>query len=985
MKTPSIAMLSFAFVFLFSISWVASADTHEDFLHCLSLHSENSAAISKVIYTPNNPSYLSVLQFSIRNLRFARPTTPKPLVIVTPLHESQIQAAIYCSKEHGMQIRVRSGGHDYEGLSYVSEVPFVIVDLINLRSITVDIENSTAWVQAGATLGELYYRIAEKSKTIGFTAGVCPTVGVGGHFSGGGYGMMSRKHGIAVDNIIDAHLIDVNGRILDRESMGEDLFWAIRGGGGASFGVILAWKIKLIVVPEKVTVFTVNRTLEQNATELVHRWQYIADKFDENLLMRVFIRRANSSQDGKRTLQASFTSLFLGEVDTLLPLMQKSFPELRLAKDDCIEMSWIESILYFAGFPSGESLDVLLNRTSQGGIYFKGKSDYVKQPISEKGLKGSWEMLYDEKLEGVEFLYSPYGGRLSEISESETPFPHRSGNIYNIHYIVFWGEADIATSEWNINWIRRVYSYMTPFVSKSPRAAYFNYRDLDLGVNNKGNTSYTQASIWGVKYFKNNFNRLFSIRNLRFARPTTPKPLVIVTPLHESQIQAAIYCSKEHGMQIRVRSGGHDYEGLSYVSEVPFVIVDLINLRSITVDIENSTAWVQAGATIGELYYRIAEKSKTLGFTAGVCPTVGVGGHFSGGGYGMMSRKHGIAADNIIDAHLIDVNGRILDRESMGEDLFWAIRGGGGASFGVILAWKIKLIVVPEKVTVFTVNRTLEQNATALVHRWQYIADKFDENLLMRVFIRRANSSQDGKRTIQASFTSLFLGEVDTLLPLMQKSFPELRLAKDDCIEMSWIESILYFAGFPSGESLDVLLNRTSQGSAYFKGKSDYVKQPISEKGLKGSWEMLYDEKLEAVEFLYSPYGGRLSEISESETPFPHRAGNIYNIHYVVAWGEADIATSEWNINWIRRVYSYMTPFVSKSPRAAYFNYRDLDLGVNNKGNTSYTQASIWGVKYFKNNFNRLVHVKTKVDPGNFFRNEQSIPPVSSWWKNKGV
>ncbi|XVF03117.1 hypothetical protein REPUB_Repub04eG0233200 [Reevesia pubescens] len=79
---------------------------------------------------------------------------------------------------------------------------------------------------------------------------------------------------------------------------------------------------------------------------------------------------------------------------------------------------------------------------------------------------------------------------------------------------------------------------------------------------------------------------------------------------------------------------------------------------------------VQAGATIGELYYRIAEKSKTFAFPAGVCPTVAVAGHFSGGGYGMLMRKFGIVADYIIDAQLVDVNGRFLDRNSMGEDLF---------------------------------------------------------------------------------------------------------------------------------------------------------------------------------------------------------------------------------------------------------------------------------------------------------------------------
>ncbi|KAL2474816.1 FAD-binding Berberine family protein [Abeliophyllum distichum] len=468
-----------------------------------------------------------------------------------------------------------------------------------------------------------------------------------------------------------------------------------------------------------------------------------------------------------------------------------------------------------------------------------------------------------------------------------------------------------------------------------------------------------------------------TIRNLRPASNSGQRPFVIITPEHESQIQAAIYCSKKYGIQLKVRSGGHDYEGLSYISQTPFFIVDMRNLRSISIDTEKNTAWVQTGATLGELYYTIAEKSKTLAFTAGVCPTVGVGGHFSGGGYGMMSRKHGIAADHIIDAKLIDANGQIHDRESMGEDLFWAIRGGGGTSFGIVLSFKVKLIVIPETVTVFNVTRTLDQNATQIVHRWQYVAHKINENLLLRLFLRSINSS-NGKRTIRASFTSLYLGPVDDLLPIMQEKFPELGLVKEDCTEMPWIESTVFFAGF-RGQSLDVLLNRT-QVFVYFKGKSDYVKQPIPEYGLKSIWKFLNEEDVYRAELQFSPYGGIIDDISESEIPFPHRSGNIFMIHYIVVWSEEENAYSQRHINWIRRLYSFMARYVSKSPREAYFNYRDLDIGINKiEGNTSYKQASVWGFKYFNNNFRRLVHIKNKVDPTNFFRNEQSIPPVSLW------
>jgi hypothetical protein len=99
----------------------------------------------------------------------------------------------------------------------------------------------------------------------------------------------------------------------------------------------------------------------------------------------------------------------------------------------------------------------------------------------------------------------------------------------------------------------------------------------------------------------------------------------------------------------------------------------------------------------------------------------------------------------------------------------------------------------------------------------------------------------------------------------------------------------------------------------------------------------------------------------------------------LLLWNEQGKEASMRHIAWIRSLYSYTAPYVSKNPREAYINYRDLDVGMNNiQGNTSYKQASIWGRKYFKNNFDRLIQVKTAVDPDNFFRNEQSIPPLSS-------
>ncbi|KAK1437898.1 hypothetical protein QVD17_03698 [Tagetes erecta] len=448
------------------------------------------------------------------------------------------------------------------------------------------------------------------------------------------------------------------------------------------------------------------------------------------------------------------------------------------------------------------------------------------------------------------------------------------------------------------------------------------------------------------------------------------RPVGVVTPKNKWEIRAAIICSQEQGLQVRVRSGGHDYEGLSYLCKSPFVIIDMRNLRSISIDIKQETAWVQSGATLGELYYSIAQTSQTHGFPAGICPSVGVGGHFSGGGFGTMVRKYGLAADNVIDAYLVDATGRFLDRESMGEDLFWAIRGGGGASFGVIVSWKIKLVRVPPKVTVFNVHKNMDQHTVDIIHNWQYEAHKMKNELFIRLLIQYVND--DNNTSVQALFNSLFLGELKDLIPLMNEKFPQLGLNAEDCIEMSWIESVLYFAGLKGAPEL-LLGNKTDPYVSYFKAKSDFVTKPIPPHVFVRIQEKFYQQKL--IFMIMDPYGGRMSEISESHIPFPHREGNLYNIQYLVKWEVNGVQASKDHIHWLKELYKYMEPYVSKHPRSAYLNYRDLDIGTNtHENNTSYMEAKVWGEKYFKGNFKRLTKVKSRVDPDNFFRNEQSIP-----------
>ncbi|KAK7319328.1 hypothetical protein RJT34_04047 [Clitoria ternatea] len=465
------------------------------------------------------------------------------------------------------------------------------------------------------------------------------------------------------------------------------------------------------------------------------------------------------------------------------------------------------------------------------------------------------------------------------------------------------------------------------------------------------------------------------IRNARFNTTSTTKPLLVVTPLQEPHVQGAVICAKNIGIQLKIRSGGHDYEGISYVSDQPFIILDMFHLRNITVDVKNEVAVVQAGATLGELYYRIWETSKVHGFPAGVCPTVGVGGHLSGGGYGNMLRKFGLSVDNVIDAKIVDVNGKILDKGSMGEDLFWAIKGGGGASFGVILSYTVNLVAVPEIVTVFKVIKTLDenQNVTEFVFQWQQVAPHTDDRLFMRLLLQPVSSKVvKGKKTIRATVMALFVGGADEVVTLMGKEFPVLGLKKENCSEMSWIDSVLWWGNFDNATKPDALLDRNVNSASFLKRKSDYVQKPIQKDELEGIWKEMIE--LGKTGFVFNPYGGKMNEISSDATPFPHRVGNLFKIQYSVNWDEPGVDVENNFLSQARKLYSYMTPFVSNSPRSAFLNYRDLDIGTNSFGKNSYEEGHVYGVMYFNDNFERLVKIKTAVDPDNFFRNEQSIP-----------
>lgn len=164
MKISRLILLSVCILVSVSFTKI-QAQNIEKFLQCVNSSSEQTG---QVIYTPKNSSFTPTFLSGIQNIRFISPSMPKPSFIFTPTSESQIQTIISCSNSNDFLVRVRSGGHDYEGLSYAAKIPFIIIDLRNMSSIDIDVENRTAWIGGGVRLGDLYYQISRKSRKLGF-------------------------------------------------------------------------------------------------------------------------------------------------------------------------------------------------------------------------------------------------------------------------------------------------------------------------------------------------------------------------------------------------------------------------------------------------------------------------------------------------------------------------------------------------------------------------------------------------------------------------------------------------------------------------------------------------------------------------------------------------------------------------------------------------------------------------------------------------
>jgi FAD/FMN-containing dehydrogenase len=157
----------------------------------------------------------------------------RPLMIARCVDVSDVVAAVNFGGKYGLRVAVRGGGHNGPGLGSVDDG--LVIDLSAMRGIRVDPASKTVRVEAGCTSGDVDHATHAYGLAVPF--GIVSTTGVAGLTLGGGVGYLSRKHGLTVDNLIEADVVLASGEIVTAsKSKNADLLWGLRGGGGIAPG-----------------------------------------------------------------------------------------------------------------------------------------------------------------------------------------------------------------------------------------------------------------------------------------------------------------------------------------------------------------------------------------------------------------------------------------------------------------------------------------------------------------------------------------------------------------------------------------------------------------------------------------------------------------------------------------------------------------------------------------------------------------------------
>ncbi|TML26172.1 MAG: FAD-binding oxidoreductase [Actinobacteria bacterium] len=249
------------------------------------VHTALESSFAGELVGPGDPSYEEHRQ--VWNGSIDR----RPALVARCAGADDVVAALRFAREAGLPIAVRSGGHSFPGLSVCDDG--LVVDLSPMKGIRVDPEGRVARVQAGVLLGELDQ--ATQAHGLAVPAGIVTHTGLAGLTLGGGIGWLMRKHGLTIDQLVEAEVVTAAGeRLTASETENPDLFWGLRGGGG-NFGVVTEFEFRLNPVGPVVLAGPIFWAMEDSPEVLRFYRDWVADAPDE--LMTIVLHRKAPALD----------------------------------------------------------------------------------------------------------------------------------------------------------------------------------------------------------------------------------------------------------------------------------------------------------------------------------------------------------------------------------------------------------------------------------------------------------------------------------------------------------------------------------------------------------------------------------------------------------------------------------------------------------------------------------------------------------------
>ncbi len=390
----------------------------------------------------------------------------------------------------------------------------------------------------------------------------------------------------------------------------------------------------------------------------------------------------------------------------------------------------------------------------------------------------------------------------------------------------------------------------------------------------------------------------------------------------------------EHSMPFSVLSGGHCFEGFS---QNDHLIIDLRHLNETQLTVGN-TLVAGPGATLGKVNLAAAQTDHAL--PAGYCQGVGLGGHIGGGGLGVLSRRFGLASDHLESARVLLADGRIVTASSdENSDLFWALRGGGSGSFGIVTSSTFRLQHVPT-VALAEFFWILDNNACAqFLTDWQALSQSFNRGISCYAYVKSHKRGQALVRvrmisTAGSTETTNAIGRLNALAPSLTE--PAILTG-----------NFQYIA--------DQVWPRTYNPTQNIKIASNFLGSPA----LADTWLNLLlaidEHHQDNANFTIETLGGAIDDKTPGQTAYFHRRGPSFLVQFAVYFTPEN--DPERTLGTLRSVQKQLKPATISG---AYINYPDRDL-VD------------WQTQYWGTNYPRLRRIKRQYDPNNIFQHPHSI------------